>query len=674
MITVMDSGREPTKKGFEKCLDPQLWHACAGPLVQMPPVNSKVLYFPQGHAEHAQGSVDFGNFRIPSLILCKVSAIRFMADPDTDEVFAKMGLTPLRDNKDLDVEDEGEYLGNNGIVVENPEKPKSFAKTLTQSDANNGGGFSVPRYCAETIFPPLDLTAQPPVQTILAKDVHGETWKFRHIYRGTPRRHLLTTGWSNFVNQKKLVAGDSIVFLRADNGDLCVGIRRAKKGIGCGHEYPSGWNPSVGNYGSQYENRVLGKNGSRDLKGKVRAESVVEAATLAATGQPFEVVYYPRASTPEFCVRAPAVRAAMQIRWCSGLRFKMPFETEDSSRISWFMGTISSVQVASPIHWPDSPWRLLQVAWDEPDLLQNVKRVNPWLVELVSSIPAMHVSPFSTPRKKPRLPQNPDFALVGQIPMPLLSTNFLSSSSPFRSIQDNVPTGIQGARHAQFGPYPSDHLNELQAGLLPLGFQQFDHTNSLRNPVGDYMKRTENRENISCWLKMGHPNQDLKANEDMKTPHLLLFGQVILTEEQLSKSSSGENSSSEGNLDKTTNHSDGSGSTENSSDGGSPWYKDHHNRRSDLLGLETGHCKVFIESDDVGRTLDLSLLGSYQELYGKLADMFGIEEGSGILGNVLYRDAAGCVKHTGDEPFSEFLKTARRLTIHTDSGSDNVGR
>jgi hypothetical protein len=51
----------------------------------------------------------------------------------------------------------------------------------------------------------------------------------------------------------------------------------------------------------------------------------------------------------------------MQIQWCSGMRFKMPFETEDSSRISWFMGTISSVHVQDPIHWPDSPWRLLQV-------------------------------------------------------------------------------------------------------------------------------------------------------------------------------------------------------------------------------------------------------------------------------------------------------------------------
>ena len=102
-------------------------------------------------------------------------------------------------------------------------------------------------------------------------------------------------------------------------------------------------------------------NGGVMGRGKVRAESVIEAATLAANGQPFEFVYYPRASTPEFCVKAAMVKAAFQIRWCSGMRFKMAFETEDSSRISWFMGTISSVQVADPICWPDSPWRLLQV-------------------------------------------------------------------------------------------------------------------------------------------------------------------------------------------------------------------------------------------------------------------------------------------------------------------------
>ncbi|KAJ6727247.1 AUXIN RESPONSE FACTOR 4-RELATED [Salix purpurea] len=73
-----------------------------------------------------------------------------------------------------------------------------------------------------------------------------------------------------------------------------------------------------------------------------------------------------------------------------------------------------------------------------------------------------------------------------------------------------------------------------------------------------------------------------------------------------------------------------------------------------------------MESEDIGRTLDLSVLGSYEELHRKLASMFGIES-SEMPSNVLYRDAVGATRHTGDEPFSEFLKTARRLTILSDA-------
>ncbi|XP_021621194.1 auxin response factor 18 isoform X2 [Manihot esculenta] len=682
MITFMEA-KERVKE-VEKCLDSQLWHACAGGMVQMPAVNSKVFYFPQGHIEHASSPVDFRNFpRVPPYILCRVSSVKFMADPETDEVYAKMKLSPIT-GSEPGLEEEDERVINGGEGQEN--KPASFAKTLTQSDANNGGGFSVPRYCAETIFPRLDYSADPPVQTILAKDVHGETWKFRHIYRGTPRRHLLTTGWSTFVNHKKLVAGDSIVFLRAENGDLCVGIRRAKRGIGGGPE--SSWNPAGGNCVMPYggfssffrdeENKLLrngngngnssGGNGGLMGKGKVRPESVIEAATLAANGQPFEVVYYPRASTPEFCVKASLVKIALQIRWCSGMRFKMAFETEDSSRISWFMGTISSAQVADPLQWSDSPWRLLQVTWDEPDLLQNVKRVSPWLVELVSNMPAIHLSPFSPPRKKLRFPQHPDFPLDGQFPIPSFSGNLLGPSSPFGCLPDSTPAGMQGARHAHCGLPLSDlHLSKLQTGLLPAGFPPLldhvaTHTRTSNSPM---IQKPSMSENVSCVLTMSHSTQTSKKTNDTKTPKLVLFGQPILTEQQISLSCSGGdtlspvhtgNSSSEGNLDKMANFSDGSGSAA------------LHQQSLP----ETGHCKVFMESEDVGRTLDLSLLRSYEELYRKLADMFSIEN-SETLNNVLYRDVTGAVKHIGGEPFSDFMKTARRLTVLMDSSSDNVG-
>ncbi|CAL0324213.1 unnamed protein product [Lupinus luteus] len=679
-------------KESQKSLDSQLWHACAGGMVQMPPLNSKVFYFPQGHAEHAHTKLDFvDSMRIPPFILCTVAAVKFFADPETDEVFARVRLVPLRNS-------EVNYDADGGCdnVSENSEKSASFAKTLTQSDANNGGGFSVPRYCAETMFPKLDYSAEPPVQTVIAKDVHGEVWKFRHIYRGTPRRHLLTTGWSSFVNQKKLVAGDSVVFLRTENGDLCIGIRRAKRGIGGGLESPSGWSSGAGNcgigpYGAfsvflREDTNILRNGvgnsspGGVNLSGsaKVSPESVREAVALAATNKPFEFVYYPRASTPEFCIKAPAVKVAMRIQWCSGMRFKMAFETEDSSRISWFMGTIASVQVVDPIRWPNSPWRLLQVTWDEPDLLHNVKHVSPWLVELVSNVPVIHLSPFSPPRKRLRFPPHSEFPYDVQFPIPMFSGNAVGTSSPLRCLSDNAPAGIQEARHAQIGKSLSDfhfHNNKLQLGVLPTNIQQLN-LNAAGISNVNMTNHDKSKESLSWLLTNGNSHKSLEKSNKVKRHQFLLFGQPILTEQQISRKacscdllsqncSAGKDSPDE-NKDKEKSFSIDSQSTLSQqfspakSCTTEPWH----------LGLDTtGHCKVFMETEDVGRTLDLSSFGSYEELYRRLSNMFGTER-SEMLRHVLYRDATGTVKQIGEEPFSDFKNTAKRLTILTDSSKD----
>ncbi|CAI9778421.1 unnamed protein product [Fraxinus pennsylvanica] len=598
----------------EKSLDSKLWHACAGGMVQMPLVNSNVFYFPQGHAEQTLTNAEFPAVpRIPPMILCRVAAVQYLADLETDEVYAKIRLIPVV-NSDYSFDDDVVLGGNRS---ESNEKSTSFAKTLTQSDANNGGGFSVPRYCAETLFPRLDYSADPPVQTVIAKDVHGKTWNFRHIYRGTPRRHLLTTGWSTFVNQKKLVAGDSIVFLRGENGDLCVGIRRAKRdGDICGgHESSSGWSSGGGAV------HRSGNNGSLRERSKVKLESVVEATFLAATGQPFEVAYYPRASTPEFCVKASSICAAMRIQWSSGMRFKMAFETEDSSRISWFMGTIACAQVADPVRWPNSMWRLLQVTWDESDMMQNVKRVSPWLVEMVSNIPAIHVSPFSPPRKKLRLPHYPDFSLDGQFSMPSFTGNSLGSSSRLCGISDNIATGIQGTRHTQIRLPLSDHLNnKLHLRLLPPSISQLKP----HAKISDGTVRSDNdNEDISCLLSMGGSNQKSAKTNNVMTPQFVLFGQPILTEQQMSR--------------------------------------------------DPGHCKVFLESKDVGQDLQLSVLESYEDLYKMLGNMFEIER-LDRLSHVFYHDATGAIKQIGEEPFSEFTKTAKRLTILMIPGTRSVER
>ncbi|KAI5014137.1 hypothetical protein ZWY2020_055527 [Hordeum vulgare] len=646
MLTFTELSCPADGEGQPRSVDAQLWLACAGSMCTVPPVGAAVYYFPQGHAEQATAAVDLSAARVPALLPCRVSAVRFMADTHNDEVFAKIRLVPIR---------------HGDPAVRLPE-----AGLLRHSE--------------------------PPVQSIVVRDVHGDEFKFRHIYRGTPRRHLLTTGWSNFVNQKKLLAGDSIVFLRSDGGEVHVGVRRAKR-VFC-DEGHSGWD--------HYRGLMRGGNaGSGDAaaKGKVPAEDVVAAARLAAAGQPFEVVYYPRASTPEFCVRAGAVRAAMQVQWRPGMRFKMAFETEDSSRISWFMGTVAGIHAADPSRWPQSPWRLLQVTWDEPELLQNVKRVCPWLVELVSSMPNLHLPSFSPPRKKPRIPSYTDFPFDGQLfhppppPFPpnhpLAHDQLMHHSFPFFPFPDSngAPlAGIQGARHAQFGPSFSDlHPSNLQSSLL--------YSGGARRPPAATDHVAPRAPRISTDLTIGTSparEDDVRACTppkkagDVKT--LLLFGQAILTEEQMKSSPvAGGCGSPNWDAEKAPNLSEGSGSGSGVIQG-SPsnnnnnttsswrlqWFGDSGSQAAPELGLEPGQCKVFVESDAVGRNLDLSALGSFEELYGRMSDMFGMDCAE-VRNHVLYRSAAGEVKHIGDEPFSAFVKSARRLMILADAGSDNIG-
>jgi len=347
-------------------LNPKIWRAIAGAAVQIPTVNSRVYYFPQGHMDQA---TSLPNNLSPLLlsrpyILCSVSAVHFLADPKTDEVFAKLFLQPLNDFT-------VNFPRIPVIEADDGEMISSFAKILTPSDANNGGGFSVPRFCADSIFPPLDYSMDPPLQNLLITDVHGLTWEFRHIYRGTPRRHLLTTGWSRFVNAKKLVAGDSVVFMKNTRGAMFIGIRRAvrfvpnRTGSGGCSDVSRLCLPICGvrSRVDDEEKLVEEKAFSRHGKGKLSPVAVAEAAEMAAQGMGFEVVYYPRAGWSDFVLKAEVVDAAMSVTWCPGMRIKMAVETDDSSRTTWFQGVVSQVSVPDHGAWRGSPWRMLHVCF-----------------------------------------------------------------------------------------------------------------------------------------------------------------------------------------------------------------------------------------------------------------------------------------------------------------------
>ncbi|KAK9668419.1 hypothetical protein RND81_13G059300 [Saponaria officinalis] len=338
-------------------LYPELWKACAGPLVEIPRLGERVYYFPQGHMEQLEASTNeelnerMHMFNLSSKILCRVMDIVLLAEKETDEVYAQITLMPEADQTEPTKPDPCPLEPPRPVV-------RSFSKPLTASDTSTHGGFSVLRKHANECLPPLDMTQQTPTQELAAEDLHGYVWRFKHIFRGQPRRHLLTTGWSHFVTSKRLAAGDSFVFLRGENGELRVGVRRVTR---------------------QQSNMPSSVISSQSMH-----LGVLATASHAITTHTFFVVYYkPRMS--QFIIGLNKYLESVNNGFTVGVRFKMRFEGEDAPERR-FTGTVVGVDDLSP-KWKDSRWRSLKVQWDEPTSIARPDRVSPWDIELFGASP-----------------------------------------------------------------------------------------------------------------------------------------------------------------------------------------------------------------------------------------------------------------------------------------------
>ncbi|EEF50110.1 transcription factor, putative [Ricinus communis] len=332
----------------------ELWHACAGPLVTVPRQGELVFYFPQGHIEQVEASTNqaadeqMPAYDLPGKILCRVVNVQLKAEPDTDEVFAQITLLPQSEQDENLVEKK---------ALPAPTRPRvhSFCKTLTASDTSTHGGFSVLRRHADECLPPLDMSLQPPAQELVAKDLLGNEWRFRHIFRGQPRRHLLQSGWSLFVSAKKLVAGDAFIFLRGETGELRVGVRRAmRQSCNVPSSFMSSHSMHIG--------------------------ILATAWHAVSTGTMFTVYYKPRTSPAEFIIPMDKYMESVKNNFTIGMRFKMRFEAEEAPE-QRFLGTVIGVEHADPKRWPTSRWRCLKVRWDETSSLHRPDRVSPWEVE-----------------------------------------------------------------------------------------------------------------------------------------------------------------------------------------------------------------------------------------------------------------------------------------------------
>ncbi|XP_031103597.1 B3 domain-containing protein At2g36080-like isoform X2 [Ipomoea triloba] len=117
-------------------------------------------------------------------------------------------------------------------------KEHLFEKPLTPSDVGKLNRLVIPKQHAEKYFP---LTGQDSAAAagggekgllLSFEDESGKLWRFRYSYWNSSQSYVLTKGWSRFVKEKRLDAGDVVLFQRhrLDGDRLFIGWRRRSAG------------------------------------------------------------------------------------------------------------------------------------------------------------------------------------------------------------------------------------------------------------------------------------------------------------------------------------------------------------------------------------------------------------------------------------------------------------
>ncbi|GAB4859210.1 ADP-ribosylation factor 4, variant 2 [Ancistrocladus abbreviatus] len=680
----------------------ELWHACAGPVTSLPRKGNVVVYFPQGHLEQAASSqlfppINFPTYGLQPQIFCSVDKVQLLANKENDEVYIQLSLLPLPEGRELEALGMEEEVS--GTVMKST--THMFCKTLTASDTSTHGGFSVPRRAAEDCFPPLDYKQQRPSQELVAMDLHGIEWRFRHIYRGQPRRHLLTTGWSIFVSSKNLVSGDAVLFLRGEDGELRLGIRRAVR--------PRNGLPYsvVGNQNS-YPN-VL--------------SPVAEAIS---TKRMFHVFYSPRANHAEFVIPYPWYMTSIKNPISIGMRFKMRFEMDDSPdrRCS---GVITGFSDLDPYKWPNSRWKCLMVRWEKDIGSAHHERVSPWEIDPSISMPplSIHNSPrlkklqtgfqasppnhpteaggvgfldFQGSRRSPKVLQgqeNTGFVSppdgCDKVNWPL---DFQSHPPGYPSLPSSRTGKITGNKFIKALPMTHPAILESDGCPKVLQGQEIYPWRSLTGKAniipGNWVKPAQissgyfdlydGFKSSFCPLASeGVRNMVFPLHSIYKGKESIAFSSSLfesgITGDQVLKSNSSVKRAAEiiseppllnANL---KNQSDCivNGTTTSCKLFGVPLNQETVS--TGFQGSGKRSCtKVHKQGSLVGRAIDLSKLNGYAELLNELERLFGMD---GLLQDptngwqILYTDSENDMMVVGDDPWNEFCEVVSKIHIYT---------
>ncbi|CAI9759305.1 unnamed protein product [Fraxinus pennsylvanica] len=105
---------------------------------------------------------------------------------------------------------EGSSMAANSIFIG---REHMFDKVVTPSDVGKLNRLVIPKQYAEKYFP-LDSSTNEKGLLLNFEDRNGKPWRFRYSYWNSSQSYVMTKGWSRFVKEKKLDAGDTVSFQR----------------------------------------------------------------------------------------------------------------------------------------------------------------------------------------------------------------------------------------------------------------------------------------------------------------------------------------------------------------------------------------------------------------------------------------------------------------------------
>ncbi|XP_076951224.1 AP2/ERF and B3 domain-containing transcription factor RAV1-like [Bidens hawaiensis] len=108
-----------------------------------------------------------------------------------------------------------------------------FQKIVTPSDVGKLNRLVIPKQHAEKHFPVQKGTDSKGV-LLHFEDMGSKVWRFRYSYWNSSQSYVLTKGWSRFVKEKNLKAGDSVSFQSSTGPDKQLYIDCESK-AGSGH-------------------------------------------------------------------------------------------------------------------------------------------------------------------------------------------------------------------------------------------------------------------------------------------------------------------------------------------------------------------------------------------------------------------------------------------------------